>query len=308
MPDIFGNSKDKLDFLLIIPEGEGRKGEGGLRTKGHLKQSLPNKPLVTVITVVLNGEAYLEETIQSVIRQTYHNVEYIVIDGGSSDGTLDIIRKYEYAIDYWVSERDRGIYDAMNKGIDLASGRWVNFMNGGDRFLQNETLDLSILQFEKNETVAGYYSDSEIAYSSGFIRTSRAIEMSSAWKKMPFQHQAFFAQTQILRKNKFSLDYAICSDYNQVITMLMQGYILKKISNVICRVAAGGIADSRRSKVFAEYHQIGRAHKIQGELTLVLYFSLMQIENIFRRIAKKVLPSTGLINAQKSKHGKGYGR
>lgn len=92
-------------------------------------------PLITVITVVLNGEGHLEETMQSVLNQTYPNVEYIIVDGGSTDGTLDIIRKYGDRIDYWVSEKDKGIYDAMNKGIKVALGSWINFMNGGTVFI-----------------------------------------------------------------------------------------------------------------------------------------------------------------------------
>ena len=96
--------------------------EGGLRTKSFRKTSEIGRPLVSIITVVRNGEKYLEEIIKSVINQTYNNVEYIIIDGGSTDGTLAIIKKYEDYIDYWASERDKGIYDAMNKGMDLAIG------------------------------------------------------------------------------------------------------------------------------------------------------------------------------------------
>jgi glycosyltransferase involved in cell wall biosynthesis len=92
-------------------------------------------PLITVITVVLNGEKYLEQTIQSVINQTYPNVEYIIIDGGSTNRTLDIIRKYEDYIDYWVSEPDKGIYDAMNKGIRCSLGKGLMFLNAGDYFV-----------------------------------------------------------------------------------------------------------------------------------------------------------------------------
>jgi len=84
---------------------------------------MKNKPLISIVTVVYNGEEFLEETIKSVVSQTYKNIEYIIIDGGSTDGTVDIIKKYEDKIDYWVSEPDSGIYDAMNKGIDKASGR-----------------------------------------------------------------------------------------------------------------------------------------------------------------------------------------
>jgi glycosyltransferase involved in cell wall biosynthesis len=89
-------------------------------------------PLITVVTVVLNGEKYLEQTIQSVINQTYPNVEYIVIDGGSTDGTLDIIRKYEDHIDYWVSEPDEGMYDALNKGFRTALGNIFTWLNSDD--------------------------------------------------------------------------------------------------------------------------------------------------------------------------------
>jgi glycosyltransferase involved in cell wall biosynthesis len=90
--------------------------------------------LISIITVVFNGEQFLEETIRSVINQNYDNVEYIIIDGGSTDGTLNIIKKYEDKISYWVSEKDGGIYDAMNKALDVASGVWINFMNAGDSF------------------------------------------------------------------------------------------------------------------------------------------------------------------------------
>ena len=94
-PKIINTSEDKFETVLFLPEGENRKGEGGLRTKGYFKKSFDDKPLISIITVVFNGEKYLEETIQSVINRTYSNVEYIIIDGGSSDGTLDIIKKYE---------------------------------------------------------------------------------------------------------------------------------------------------------------------------------------------------------------------
>lgn len=126
----------KFETVPILPEGEGRKGEGGLRIQGYFKKGLPGKPLITVITVVFNGEKHLEDTILSVLNQMYDNVEYIIIDGGSTDGTVDIIRKYDGQIDYWVSEKDEGIYDAMNKGWQHANNDGsILFLGSGDKFL-----------------------------------------------------------------------------------------------------------------------------------------------------------------------------
>jgi glycosyltransferase involved in cell wall biosynthesis len=111
--------------------------EGGLRIQGHFKKSLPNKPLITVITVVFNAEKHLEETILSVLNQAYGNIEYLIIDGGSTDGTLKIIKQYDGLIDYWLSEPDSGIYDAMNKGWMLATeNSCILFIGAGDRIVK----------------------------------------------------------------------------------------------------------------------------------------------------------------------------
>lgn len=148
-PVIINDPSSKVQSVLFLPPNPERRGEGGLRTKGYFKHSygetseLSEKftvPLVTIITVVFNGEKHLEQTIQSIISQTYDNVEYIIIDGGSTDGTVDIIRKYEEVIDYWVSEPDAGISDAMNKGISLATGILINHLHAGDKFAADTTL------------------------------------------------------------------------------------------------------------------------------------------------------------------------
>ena len=112
-----------------------------------LQGSQEIKPLITVVTVVFNGAKFLDYTIQSVINQTYSNIEYIIIDGCSTDNSLEIIEQYKNKI-IWISEQDKGIYDAMNKGVALARGKWINFMNAGDSFYSLSTIaDV----FEKNK-------------------------------------------------------------------------------------------------------------------------------------------------------------
>src|SRR5438105_14705 len=98
-------------------------------------------PRISIITVVYNNVANIEVTILSILNQTYKNIEYIVIDGGSTDGTLDVIKKYKDKISFWVSEKDNGIYDAMNKGIKVATGEWINFINSGDSYFDNDVLE-----------------------------------------------------------------------------------------------------------------------------------------------------------------------
>lgn len=143
VPVVSNPSDANLNSMLFLLPHPQRKGEGGLRSQGYFKaNSRPNpnvvevtvKPLITVITVVFNGAKTLEQTILSVINQSYDIVEYIIVDGGSTDGTLDIIRKYEHAIDYWISEPDKGIYEAWNKGLRCASGDWICFVGADDYF------------------------------------------------------------------------------------------------------------------------------------------------------------------------------
>ena len=122
--------------------------EGGARLEGNFDRKLnSDNPLVSVITICLNAEKTLEQSIQSVINQTYDSVEYLIIDGGSTDSTLDIIRKYDNRIDYWVSEPDGGTSDAINKGIQLSCGALIGILCADDFYEQDAV-----------ETIIGNYS------------------------------------------------------------------------------------------------------------------------------------------------------
>src|SRR5215203_801556 len=120
--------------------------EGGQRLRGITASATAGKPLVSVITVVFNGAKHVEETIRAVAEQTYPNIEHIVIDGGSTDGTLDILTHYDSHIGYWMSETDNGLYDAMNKGVALVSDAesYILFANADDTLDSPDAIERAI--------------------------------------------------------------------------------------------------------------------------------------------------------------------
>jgi glycosyltransferase involved in cell wall biosynthesis len=250
---------------LLLPENGDRK-EGGLRARGYYKKSLDNKPLITVITVIFNGEQFLEKTILSVIRQSYENVEYIIIDGGSTDNTLDIIRKYEHAIDYWVSKKDTGIYDAMNKGIDLATGSWINFMNGGDCFYTNSIVE-SIFNDQNYQNYQNYqvvFGNQEVCYPSGRKRHVKAGLVKNLWKRSQFCHQAAFVDTKYHKKHKFNLRTKIVADFEFFYLAWKNQLKFKFVNKTICSFDAGGVSDGDSMQVFWEIAQVKVQYGIRG--------------------------------------------
>ena len=191
-PMIVNSPEDKFETVLFLPEGENRKGEGGLRTKGYFKKSYDDKPLISIITVVFNGEKYLDETIQSVVAQSHDNVEYIIVDGGSTDGTLDIIKKYEDQIDYWVSEPDNGIYDAMNKGGSVATGDFLLWLNADDVLMEIPKLNISIDCYLTKVLIYDAISKNFKDYS----RLDKQVSCNSLIVPA-FHHQGFFIKKSI---------------------------------------------------------------------------------------------------------------
>jgi glycosyltransferase involved in cell wall biosynthesis len=254
-PEIINSPEDKFETVLFLPEGEGRKGEGGLRTKGYFKKSFEDKPLISIITVVFNGEKFLEETIQSVINQTYDNVEYIIIDGGSTDGTVDIIKKYEDKIDYWVSERDKGIYDAMNKGIDLACGKWVNFMNASDVFYSNQVLKHIFvnIKIDNYALVAGPYqlnNTNDIFYPQQRKNLVKYGELLSC-------HQAlFFNKKQLGKHIYYNLNYKIHADNDIMMRIIKFNFSVYYTNEIVVIFETGGISSQVNRKIFPEKYKI----------------------------------------------------
>lgn len=239
-----------------LPVHTERIGEGGLRTKGVYKSSTPEKPLVSIITVVFNGEKYLEETIQSVIKQTYDNIEYIVIDGGSTDRTIDIINKYDDRIDYWVSEPDRGIYDAMNKGITLVSGEWINFMNSGDQFYQEDTL-INVFGQRSIENGICFLTGRCRYKLDNFSYDDRYGNIHELWKGMIFRHQSLFAPVSYHKAHPFDLSYKYAADFNFIYNAVYRdGVQIQFLEEIVSQAQIEGTTCSHAVESMVEQWRI----------------------------------------------------
>jgi len=243
-PILSKSADDKFETSLVLPVSASRIAEGGLRTKGLFKRNDADRPLVTVITVVYNSAAHLEMTILSMLNQTFDNVEFIVIDGGSTDATLDIIRKYDHAIDYWVSEKDAGIYDAMNKGIRLATGDWLNFMNAGDLFYENTTLARVVAKLASDLAIV--YGDVENVYSNHSVNvkdTSFPVTVQNFVMKMPICHQATFVRlSSFKRMGLYDTAYKICADHDWLVRALLQGDQSKYLPQCMALINMDGVS------------------------------------------------------------------
>jgi glycosyltransferase involved in cell wall biosynthesis len=215
---------------------------------------LTSLPLITVITVVYNGAKYLEDTIKSVINQTYPNVEYIIIDGGSTDGTIDIIKKYEDYIDYWVSEPDKGIYDAMNKGIKVAIGEYFVFLGSDDIMINswfinaiNYTMKFS--RYKKNKE--NYYIYGNIVFLSNnkkiLYKYNQLKDILVLKKEFIIPHSGSIISAKLFRSYSLYDDkYRIIGDYAWVLKVIENTSFLY-IDSFQIEMRLGGTSNSYKT-------------------------------------------------------------
>jgi glycosyltransferase involved in cell wall biosynthesis len=240
------------------------------------------KPLISIITVVFNGEKYLEETVLSVLNQTYDNVEYIIIDGGSTDGTVDIIKKYEDKIDYWVSERDGGIYDAMNKGIDIATGKWINFMNVGDSFFDDNILDI-VFAKNKFENIDVIYGNHKVIYPNK-TRIAKAGDIRDIWRGSQFCHQSSFISSTLHKSKRYNICNRIGADFEFFYTAYKNGAKFGYIDVVMANYAAGGVSDVKRVESIVE-----RWNVIDKSIKTNFYYIWLIIKEMLKHQIKKII-------------------
>lgn len=217
-----------------------------------------SQPKITIITVTRNDVEALRKTISSVVGQDYPDVEFIIIDGGSGDGTVEVIKAHAARIAYWISEPDRGIYDAMNKGLAMATGSWVNFMNAGDTFHGMDTLS-GLMAFDLD----GY----GVVYGDSFARYPRSTVFKPAGapaemiKGMVFCHQAAFVRRELIGAGGFDLSFPIGADFKMLFGLYASGCQFKKLSFTIAIFDASGISNQKMLQSAQEHFAIVKGYK-----------------------------------------------
>ena len=216
------------------------QNSGGLRTKGLYKSFIKNKPLISIITVSFNSEKTIEKTILSVLQQSYENIEYIIVDGNSKDGTLDIIKKYEGSIDLWVSENDEGIFNAINKGISICSGDIIGILNSDDILTKNAL------------TLVKKYFENEVDFVFGSVEKDRLLsgfnKKKIKWKFniYPSHSSGFFiSKNAQLKVGLYDEQFKLHADYDL-------------IYKLICKLNLKGIA-MERSDITGKFNILGKS-------------------------------------------------
>lgn len=219
-----------------------------------------NKPRVSIITVVLNGAKTIENAIKSVFQQSYDNIEYIVIDGLSTDGTQEIIDKNSAGIACYISESDSGIYDAMNKGIQNATGDIIGILNADDWYEKN-AVEEAVSFFVNNPeymVVAGRIVEHDLI---GNSKISNIYPMSVIWKHMPFPHPAAFVRKKIYEKyGLYDVSYKVCADYDFVFRLSINNIVVKTVDCVWTNFCQGGMSTSNYIRTAMESNSIRKKY------------------------------------------------
>ena len=216
--------------------------EGGLRVKGVYRESNPENPLVTIITVVFNNVETVAKCIESVLAQTYDNIEYIIVDGASNDGTLDVIKQYENDVDYVVSQKDGGIYNAMNKGLRLATGDYIAFINADDFYIST-AVEWSVENLIKNGldiSYAGFYYADENG-------VAVVADESKPWSEamlvegVPGGHETLFLHKDCYNQlNGYDESYRLAADYHLFVRCFFAGFKAGPLQRNILVMMPGG--------------------------------------------------------------------
>ena len=219
------------------------------------------KPKLSVITIVYNNVRDVERTINSVINQTYDNIEYIIVDGASIDGTVDVLNRYRKHFSKFISEPDKGIYDAMNKGLALATGDYVLFMNSGDELY---TVDTVTDVFASAKDADIYYGETEMINDAGLSlgRRRHKAPPNFTWKDfnygMSISHQAIYIRREI--SEYYDTSYNLSADIDWILKAAKKATKIVNVNSYVARYLVGGMSKKRHRESLIERFYIMRKH------------------------------------------------
>jgi len=280
--------------------GARERVEGGRRLRHVQKLCSSSQPLVSVITVVLNGAEHLSGAINSVLAQTYPGLEYIVVDGGSTDGTIEVLRSFGSRIDYWISEPDEGIYDAMNKGIAASTGTLIGILNADDRYIPYAV-----------ERAVRVLSDPRIGYCYGWVRlvdgrgldcglikpVPRHLFGNRVLRETPLPHPTMFVRRMVYETfGGFDSKLALAGDFEFIARIHKAGVVGVEIPEVLVEFRLGG--SSRSPEILREKRSVA----LRGGLSPLLAWKDWMVARSLMA-AKRVLPdaATGWLRALKDR-------
>lgn len=219
------------------------------------------QPIFSIITITYNAERWLERTILNVLSQSYPNIEYIVIDGASTDKTVDIIKQYESGFAYWSSEPDKGIYDAMNKGLQKATGDYVWFINAGDTLSTSDTVQQVVSLIGKKKVLPDIiYGETMIVDENGQSLGNRRLKAPAklTWKSfrmgMLVCHQSFITKRAIAPL--YNLAYRYSADFDWCIRCMQQTKRIYNTRITLSNFLSGGVSTTQHKASLKERYNI----------------------------------------------------
>lgn len=238
--------------------------------------------LVSIITVCYNSEKTIIDTLESVLNQTYKNIEYIVVDGLSKDKTVEIIKLYqkkfiEKNISYkWISETDRGLYDAMNKGIKMVSGDIIGIINSDDWY-ELDAVERIVQEFKKN-TCDVVYGNLNVYKNEHFLEKWESGSIKKLKKGMTIFHPTMFVYSECYKKNgEFDILYNTAADWDFVLRLYKNKIVFKSMDNILANFRLGGISDNFNKKLIVEKHEIRKKNKLYKILDIWYIYDYLKL-------------------------------
>lgn len=256
-----------------------------------MNSSKMKKPKITIITVVFNGADKIEKTLNSVITQNYDDYEYIVVDGESTDETVNIIKKYNDKIDIFISEKDKGISDAFNKGIKMANGEWVGIVNCGDYLLQGDLRKVAeeIAQLQDDERVDILRFQNNMKYTTKNAIRIPTLDYSYFPHKFRVCHMGCYIRTKILKQFLYNEDLKICMDIDLLYRLHAKGISEKYVNTSIGTfvVSQDSVSVKQTIDKVNEIVEIAKRNGMNSSICS-LYFFYLKIRQILAHLYHKL--------------------